>query len=154
RSSSCGDSLSRSSQMIRTVLACAVALTFLPAALAAEKEDTLVGYAKSAQGRFAYGMFVKGKKAGWAVDEIKVVKLDGKDVLRSVSTVFRETLFDKVRSRLEAKTTVIYELEGDGAILSATHEAKRDGILVKITARRDGKKLKMTRTQGSETTTR
>jgi hypothetical protein len=140
--------------MTRTVLACAIVLTFLPVALAAEKEETLLSYAKTAQGRFAYGMFVKGKKAGWAVDEIKVVHVGGKDVLRSVSTVFRETLFDKVRSRLESKTTVIYEVEGDGAIISATHEADRDGIKVKVEATRAGKKLKITRTQGSETTTR
>lgn len=139
--------------MTRTVLACSLALSFLPSALAAEKEESLLSYARSAQGRYAYGLYIKGKKAGWAVDEIKVVKRDGKDVLRSVSTLYKDTLFDRVRSRLESTTTVYYELEGDGAIVAAMHVQKQDGLEVIVTARRDGGKLKMTRTQGKTTTT-
>src|SRR5436190_16232287 len=105
---------------------CALAIVL---ALAADggKEKPLPAYAKAAQGRWAYGLYIKGKKAGWAIDEIKLAKRGGKDVLETINESVMETLFDGERSRRESKAVICYSLEGEGAIIYARIWRKDDG---------------------------
>src|SRR5437879_5790977 len=87
---------------------------------AGEKEESLLDYARASQGRFAYGMYIKGKKAGWTVDEIKVAKKDRKDVVVTTSEMLMDTLSDGVRSVRKTKTTVTYATDGEGAVVAGT----------------------------------
>ncbi len=120
----------------------------------AAEAESLADYARSAQGRHAYGLYVKGKKAGWAVDEIKVVVHAEKPALRSTNVMYFDTLFDGVRSVKEARTTVYYSLEGEGPIVSARQWKKDDGIEVTREAKADGKKMTIITIQGKDKSTR
>ncbi|MBY0231342.1 MAG: transglutaminase-like domain-containing protein [Gemmataceae bacterium] len=107
------------------------------------KEPPLLAWAKAAQGRWAYGLYIKGKKAGWSLDEIKVAKRDGKDVLVSSTESVLATQFDGVKSRKESRTTVTYSLEGEGPILHALAWKKDDATEVtrEATAAKDGLRI-------------
>ena len=109
-------------------------MSLLPLALIAAlfpgadlETPSLVDYAKKAQGRWAYGLYVRGKKAGYAIDELKVVQRDGKDVLRSVTETLLVTLFDGEKSVKASKAVVCYALEGEGRIVYAKVWRKDDG---------------------------
>jgi hypothetical protein len=121
---------------------------------ASEAPAPLAAYARSAQGKQAYGLYIKGKKAGWSVDEVKVVEKDGKERLRLHSTMLLDTLFDGVRSKKESRTTVEYSLEGVGRIEYARHWKNDDGIVIVREAVANGKTMMITTTQGKNKSTR
>jgi hypothetical protein len=136
------------------VLVCLLAPVMDAKADTARTAETMLEWAKKAQGRFAYGVYIKGKKIGWIIDETKLGKQDGKDVLLSITESYTSTLFDGDKTTKEEKSVIIYELTGEGAILQAEVNAKEDG---KVTVRkivRHGKGLRITTTQGGRTLTR
>src|SRR4051794_35648393 len=108
-------------------------MSFLSLALAAAlvpgaggKIASLAEFAKAAQGRWAYGLYIRGKKAGYAIDDIKVARRYGKDVLQSTTESVLVTLFDGERSRKESKAVICYALEGEGPIVYAKVWKKED----------------------------
>lgn len=114
---------------------------------------SLRDWAKAAQSRVAYGIYVKGKKVGWSVDEIKIVQRDGREVMQATSESFMQTLFDGEKSTKKDKTTYIYSLDGDGPMIHAdifkeddgksiTREGKRIGDKFEITTNQAGRKSK------------
>ncbi len=116
--------------------------------------ETLLAWAKKAQGRFAYGLYIKDKKIGWVIEETKLGKRDGKDVLVSSTEEYSKTLFDGEKSEKEEKEVITYELTGEGAILQAETTAKEDGKTTVRKAARHGKGLRIITQQGSRTLTR
>ena len=101
--------------------------SFLPAGDAAPPAaETLREWAKKSQGRYAYGVYLAGKKVGWSIDELKLGKPTGKEVLLSINESYLRTKFDGEESIKEEKSVIVYELEGDGTILSAEVKKKED----------------------------
>jgi hypothetical protein len=116
--------------------------------------QTLPQWAKQAQSRVAYGIYVKGKKVGWSIEELKLDKRDGEPVLLSISESFMQTLFDGEKSTKKDKMTYVYSLKDEGAILSASIFKEDDGKALIREARRAGDKLKIVTTQGGRTSER
>ena len=75
-------------------------------------------WAKKSEARLAYGVFFGGKKAGWIIEETKVVDFAGKRVLKSSSEERMETVFDGEKSIKEERSTTYYSLTGDGPIVA------------------------------------
>jgi hypothetical protein len=102
----------------------------------------------------AYGIYIKGKKVGWSIEELKLDKRDGEEVLLSISESYMQTLFDGEKSTKKDKTTYAYSLKGEGQILSASILKEDDGKPLLREARRVGDKLKIVTTQGGRTSER
>jgi hypothetical protein len=138
--------------MSRLVLVALCAFTTL--APAAAPPISHLEWAKLSEARHAYGMYMKGKKVGWTVDEMKLGRRGGRPVLLSTSDMVMVTLFDGEKSVKEEKTTTEYDLSGDGPIVFAEMSRREDGKVVLRRVERDGDKLKITTTQGGRTLTR
>ena len=111
-------------------------------------------WAKKAQSRIAYGVYFKDKKVGWSVEELKLGKHKGTDVLFSTSETYMVTLFDKERSVKHEKSNICFELTGQGPILFADTYRKEDGKLVTRRIEREGDGVKITTVQGGRTLSR
>src|SRR3954470_21266751 len=113
--------------MLRSIaLLCLACLLPLPAR--ADAPESLAAWAKRSQGRHAYGVYVGGKKVGWSVEELKLGKRGGQDVLVAVSQMYLRTAFDGEKTESDETTTVAYALEGDGPILHAEMRTRRDKL--------------------------
>lgn len=112
------------------------------------KGPTLAEWAKSAQGKVAYGLYIKGKKVGWSVDEIKLAKRDGKDVVLYTSESLFQTLFDGEKSTKKDRTEFSYGLDGDGPLLHAKVFKEDDGKVITREAFREGKSFRIVTEQG------
>jgi hypothetical protein len=109
---------------------------------------SMLEWAKKSQARVAYGIYIKGKRVGWSVDEIKLAKRDGKDVLVATSESYMVTLFDGEKSTKADKSTYTYSLEGDGPMLHADVFKEDDGKAITRVGALVGKKFEITTTQG------
>src|SRR5215475_9455450 len=106
--------------MSRTRLIAVVLLGLVPAGVRAEeKPASLLEYAKKSECRLPYSIAFKGNKAGYNIDEQKLGKHKGLDVLRVTSESSMETLFDGEKSVRNETTLICYELTGVGAIVYA-----------------------------------
>jgi hypothetical protein len=108
-------------------------------------------WAKKSQGRFAYGMYFRDKKVGWMIEEMKLGKLGGKEVVFSTTETYMETLFDDEKSVKHELSTICYALQGPGEIVSANTIKKEDGKELKRTVERVEKGLMITTLQGGRT---
>ena len=112
---------------------------------------TLSDWAKKSQGRYAYGMYIAGKKVGWSIEELKLDKVDGKPVLKSSNESYMATVYDGEKTIKEESTVIDYELTGSGVIVHAVVKKKEDGKEIVREAVRDGKRLRITTKQGGRT---
>jgi transglutaminase/protease-like cytokinesis protein 3 len=122
-----------------------------------EKDDlptSLREYAVRAQGRHAYGLYVKGKKVGWEIEDFRVVKEDGKEVLVATSESHFQTTSEGEKSVSTEHAVTVYELEGEGTILRADVKAVSDKTVTTRKAVRKGKGLEVTSVQGKRKTVR
>ncbi len=145
--------------MIRTgsaalVLVCLLSPVLPVRADTAPAAETMYEWAKKSQGRYAYGTYIVNKKTGWIVEEMKLGKHDGKDVLVALSESYSDTVFDGEKSTKEEKTIITYELTGDGTILRTDVRQKEDGKETSRTAVRHDKGLRVTTKLGGRTLTR
>lgn len=137
-------------------------LALLPAVLVRADEKpakpdakmTLREYAASQQGKYAYGLYLKDKKVGFQVEEFKIGKHDGKDVLIVTTEQLFSVTVDGEKSVSEEKSTTMYETEGDGAVVYASTSAKEDGKTTTREAVRKGKAFTLTTKQNGRTFTR
>src|SRR5262245_805576 len=113
-----------------------------------EKPLSLQEWAKKSQGKFPYSVAFKTQKAGYVIEEWKLGKHKGADVLLSSSEWFTETLFDGEKSVRKDKSLVCYELSGQGTILYAEVKRTEDGKDTDRRIERSGKGLKITTLQG------
>ncbi|MFQ3649165.1 MAG: transglutaminase-like domain-containing protein [Gemmataceae bacterium] len=141
---------------VRLPLLVFAGLAWVGLLLAEEKpaEKTLTQWAKESVSRVAYGIYIKGKKVGWAIEETKVGEQDGKPVLISISESYMQTLFDGEKSVKKDLQTLTYSLEGRGELLCARVAKEDDGKTLTREAKRDAKGLLITTTQGGRTSTR
>jgi hypothetical protein len=90
----------------------------------------LKDYAKTAQGRYAYGIYIQGKKIGWSISDTKLGKYDGKDAL----IVTEEGMFEIRRGqdalKMESKSKCVFGLEGSGGLLMQEESTKEGKKLV------------------------
>jgi hypothetical protein len=124
-----------------------------PAEAPAKKEPAAKGslrdYAAKSQARHAYGLYLKKVKIGWQVEEVKLGKHAGKDVLISTSEMYTAVTYDGEKSVSTEKTTVCFELEGEGAILYAEMRSKENKKETVRRAVRKGKGMVLTMHQGA-----
>jgi hypothetical protein len=139
-----------------TRYACTVLFLFVSviAVPAREAPVSLAEWAKKRQARHAYGMYMGGKKCGWIVEQSRLGKYAGKDVLEVTSESYMATTFDGEKSVKEELTRSCYELTGTGNILFAEQRTKEDGKEMTRQAVRHGKGLRITTKQGDRTLTR
>src|SRR5437660_9039005 len=127
--------------MTRFAWAVVVLLVSSVALPAREVPVNLRDWAKKMEGRLAYGMYIGGKKCGWIVDEVKLGKHEGTEVVRVTSQSYMATLFDGEKSLKEETTLFCYALTGDGPIVFARQYQKEDGKELKRLATRHVKGL-------------
>jgi hypothetical protein len=96
-----------------------------PPARAAVK-DTLRAYVLKKKSRQAYGIYVKGQKIGWMIDELKLGKYQGKEVAVQSSEAYTAVVVDKEKSVQKDKSVKYYSLEGDGPIVYALEQSVED----------------------------
>jgi Transglutaminase-like superfamily len=113
--------------------------------------DSLAAWAKRSQGRYAYGMYVRGKKMGWIVMDLKLATHGGRPVLQTTQESHSVTLFDGEKSVKTDKVVVRYELAGEGTILSAEKTVKEDGRVSTYALARHGKGVRVTTRLGDRT---
>jgi hypothetical protein len=140
--------------MLRAGCAVVVWACLLPAFAPAAGNDDLLPWAKKSQGRFFYGKYVAGKKTGWVIDEVKLGKYAGKDVLLSTTESYTRVKFDGVENVSLEKVTLAYSLEGVGPIVHAEVYKKEDGKVLAREAFRQGKRLRIVTKQDGRTLTR
>jgi hypothetical protein len=128
----------------------------LPELKSAPSDPTsLRAYVEKSQRRQAYGVYVKSRKFGWAVDELKVGQFEGREV--AVVTFEMQGSFTSAgeASRFEEKSATYYELEGKGEILFAEERVVEDGNETRRTMTRNGREFEIaTRSRGGDTTRR
>jgi hypothetical protein len=112
-----------------------------PLAAKEPKQDSLRAYVLQKQGRQAYGVYVRGKKLGWFIDEIKLGKYGDKAAAVHVAEVYIAISREGEKSVLEAKSTTYYSLEGDGTILFAEERKLQDSTETVLTVTRDKDQL-------------
>jgi hypothetical protein len=117
-------------------------------------KESLPDYARRSQARHAYGAYIKKVKVGWMVDELKLGKYAGKDVLVSVTQSHFSVLTDGERSTTTETTTTWYELVGEGAILAVDSVTKEDGKETVRKAVRKGAGMHQVTTHGKRRTER
>ena len=107
-------------------------------------DRSLAAYVQGAQHRQAYGIYVKQRKLGWAIDEVKLGQYAGREVaVQTYEEHWRYTAGGEV-SHGEARTVNYYELEGKGEIVFAVEEVTEDGTTLRRTASRVGKQMAVT----------
>lgn len=133
----------------RAALALGLALlAVLPAGGAAPK-DSLLEYARKQQGRYAYGVYVKKVKVGWSVDDTKLGKHDGKDVLITTEESFFSILRDGDKTVKKEKKVTCYALDGEGEIVFMERQSWEQKKKTLRQAVRKGKGMVMTTKQGA-----
>ncbi len=109
-----------------------------------ESTESLRDYAERSQRRQAYGVYAKGQKLGWAIDEFVLDRHDGRDVaVHTLEVQGRVALGNEV-ARFEEKETTCYELEGQGEIVFAEKRSLEDGNETVYIARRQGAEMVVT----------
>ncbi len=99
-------------------------------------------------------MYIKKVKIGWMVDELKLGKYAGRDVLVSVSQIHTSVVTDGERSTTTEASTLYYDLEGEGAILAVDSVTKEDGKETVRKAVRKGAGMHQVTTHGKRRTER
>jgi hypothetical protein len=137
-------------------LACAVLLLLASSAAvpAREAPASLHDWGRKSQGRHAYGLYMGGKKCGWVIEQVKLVKHAGQEVLEVFSQTYMATTFDGEKSVKEETSRLCYELTGAGTIVFGEQRRKEDGKEQVQKASRHGKGLRITSKQGDRTLTR
>jgi hypothetical protein len=144
--------------MSRAVCALAVSCLALvvasSGAVAPREAESLLEYARRSQVRYAYGVYIKKVKVGWSVEETKLGKHNGKDVLISTSQNYFSVNVSGEKSVTSETTVVYYSLEGNGPIVFAEKKSREDK---KETTRRavpKGKGLLLSTKQGARSSER
>jgi len=79
--------------------------------------NELLVFIKEHLGVSSYGNYMGGKKVGWDTDEIKLIKLNGVEVVSQVSESYFKALFGGNKTEVIDRTEVLYSLVGKGEIL-------------------------------------
>jgi hypothetical protein len=114
--------------------------------------ETLRAYVEKNQRRQAYGVYINNRKFGWAVDELKLGRHNGKEVALFSFDIQGSFTSAGEKSTFEGRSLNIYELEGKGEIIHAEEKSVEDGSETLRTIVRDGNGLTITtRSRAGET---
>jgi hypothetical protein len=119
-----------------------------------QADNSLRAYVLHCKGRYAYGIYVHGKKVGWEVDEITLGRRDGKEVALFTTEGYSAVTLRGVKSITEDRSTVCYSLEGDGKIVFAESWSREDGKEIRRTVVPRGTGLHITTTTNRRKTER
>ncbi|MFO0930765.1 MAG: transglutaminase-like domain-containing protein [Gemmataceae bacterium] len=120
-------------------------------AAADDAAATMAEWAKKAQGRYAYGVYFSGKKVGYIIEEVKLARRGGQEVVHSTTETFMSTLFDGEKSVKKERSLTCYELTVPGRIVFAEVSRLEDGKQIDRRIERAGKGLKVVTKQGERT---
>ncbi len=104
----------------------------------------LAEYARHAEGKEFYGLYLFGSKAGWMVDESRVADYQGKPVFENLIEMHVELKVLDSRKKSDHTSVTRFALEGEGAIVSVVETDVEDGASVEREAAREGNRLRIT----------
>jgi len=117
-------------------------------------EESLRDYVQRNQSRQAYGVYLTGKKVGWLVEELKLGVRNGNEVAICSGEMKLSVQFLGVKSEMENDWTTVFQLRGDGEILSATDSTIEDGSETEIVVTREKNQLLVIKKAGGHETER
>ncbi len=128
-------------------------LTFVEPSPPPENES-LSDYARRIQGRHSYGVYMAGKKAGWALMSFQLESRQGRQVL-----VYRENFTMRItfmgqKSSLDSRAETVYGLNGKGEILSAQETEEEDKTVTETRVKPTGSEFEVTITSQGRVTRR
>lgn len=118
------------------------------------REESLRDYIQRNQSRQAFGVYLKGKKVGWVVEELKLGIHDGHEVAIYAGQSQLRFQFLGIESKMDNDWTTVYQLSGDGEILAANDRVVEDGSETEIIVTRNKKRLLITTKTGGQETKR
>jgi hypothetical protein len=110
-------------------------------------------YARQAQGRYAYSVYFQKKKLGWVIEDKKLGKHNGKDVLIQTGEYCFTTLRDGQKSVKRHRSVTYYALEGGALVYSETRSSQDKKETLRRVVRK-GNGMLVTTTEGGRTTER
>lgn len=102
------------------------------------KAETMRDYVKRNVGRYAYGMYIGTKKAGYIVEETKLGEHDGLPVARFTTEMVLSATVAGTKTSLKETSLTCYGLTGDGPIVHAEKRSIHDGQETTYTVTRKG----------------
>ena len=94
--------------------------------------------AKRPQGGEYLGLYLQGKKAGWAFSDVELATVDGKPVVKAKSAVTLSAIIGGQKTERHMEEERFYEAKDGGALLSFRIERVGDGGNELIVAKRKG----------------
>lgn len=146
--------------MTRKILAVAIALLFIPFVsaelpkAATAKTETLKQFVKANTTRHSVGLYLKGKKVGWMVSELKLGTHQGQEVAIDTSEMLLQLSAEGENSSNRQLEKTYFSLEGAGKIVFAETRSTSDGKDTVYTATPTAKGMKVVTTVGGVATTR
>ena len=132
----------------------AVVLTLM-GCVSVQGEESLRDFVKRVQRRTSYAMYVKGRKAGWLIEELRLGQHQGREVALQIDESDILMSAGGNRSHSTSKTVTAYDLAGKGEMLFAEETSVENGVKT-VTKVERGKKndLVITRTTQGRTSKR
>lgn len=93
----------------------------------AKEKTPLRDFILKMRGRQAYGLYLQKRKVGWMVVEIDLGTHEGKEVATRSTEASVVAMRGSERVTLESRDRSLYELEGEGALISAESWQRQDG---------------------------
>jgi hypothetical protein len=122
------------------------ALLFSPRAHAksveVEKKPDVLTVKRPAGGEWI-GLYLQGKKAGWAFNQIDEAQVDGKTVVRAKSVVLLSATIGGAKTERKMSEERYYEDKDGGALLGFRIERSGDGGTETIVAKRKGDQMEI-----------
>src|SRR5437867_4223695 len=104
----------------------------------AAKAESLRDYVKRNEGRYAYGMYIGGKKAGWSVEDTRLGEHQGRPVATLTTEMLLSATVLGTKTTLKEKSATHYGLEGEGPIVAAEKRTTHDDQETVYTVSRKG----------------
>jgi hypothetical protein len=120
----------------------------------AAKPESLRDYVKRNEGRFAYGMYIGDKKAGWILEETRLGEHDGKPAAVLTAEMLLSATVLGTKTVMNEKSVTYYSLEGEGPIVAAEKRSVHDGKETRYSVARKGTGLAIKTTGNGQDATR
>lgn len=116
--------------------------------------ETLAQYARRIEGAHSYGVYMGGKKVGWASMDIKLGRHKGVEVLTYSEEFHLELQMAGQKNTMRDVSQQMYALTGDGPIVAAHQRMDEDGTVTEVDVKPTGQELEIALTTGGRTTKR
>jgi hypothetical protein len=104
-------------------------------------------YARKCQARYTYSFYFGDKKVGRIVEESRLGRRDGRDVLVKTTEMHLDVERDGETTKKTDKTIDRYALTGEGALVGSERRTTEDGKETILRAQRQGKRVRLTARQ-------